>query len=61
MVLLIDIRGVVEDVVCIDIDEEGDTSEKDVTENNDLNYDWRRGNDFEKERVRQVIQKRALK
>ena len=45
MVLLGDRRGVVEDVVCIDIDEEDDTSEKDVTENNDLNSDWRRGND----------------
>ena len=45
MVLLGDIRGVVEDVVWIDVDEEDDTSEKDVTENNDLNSDWRRGND----------------
>ena len=45
MVLLGDIRGVVEDVVWIDVDEEDDTSEKDVTENNDLNSDWRRDND----------------
>ena len=45
MVLLVDIRGVVEDVVCIDVNEEDDTSEKDVTEKNDLNSNWRRGND----------------
>ncbi|KAK7841144.1 SNF2 domain-containing protein CLASSY 4 [Quercus suber] len=34
-----------EDVICIDVDEEDDMSEKDVTENGELNSDWRRGND----------------
>lgn len=45
MVLLDDRRGVVEDVVCIYVDEEDYTSEKDVTEINDLNSDCRRDND----------------
>ena len=45
MVLLDDRRGVVEDVVCIYVNEEDDTSEKDVTEINDLNSDCRRDND----------------
>ena len=45
MVLLDDRRGVVEDVVCIHVDEEDYTSEKDVTEINDLNSDCRRDND----------------
>ena len=45
MVLSGDRKGVVVDVVCIDVDEEDDTSEKNVTENNGLNSDWRRGND----------------
>ena len=44
MVLSGDRKGVVVDVVCIDVDED-DTSEKNVTENNGLNSDWRRGND----------------
>ena len=45
MILLGDRRGVVEDVVCMDVDEEDDTSKKDVTENNDLNSNWRKDND----------------
>ena len=44
MVLSGDRKCVVVDVVCIDVDED-DTSEKNVTENNGLNSDWRRGND----------------
>ena len=45
MILLGDRRGVVEDVICMDVDEEDDTSKKDVTENNDLNSNWRKDND----------------
>ena len=45
MILLGDRRGVVEDVFCMDVDEEDDTSKKDVTENNDLNSNWRKDND----------------
>ena len=34
-----------EDAICIDVDEEDDMSEKDVTESGELNSEWRRGND----------------